>query len=398
MHSFIKNLLSFSDRRKLPLSIVIISAWTSFNVLRMMPPHSVMITNPSGNALNNSYNSWAFAHYNYSDILSLWLSRGLYLHRIPYISNRIEYPVLTGLFMWIAAWFPSYSGYFIASAVAIALSILISFNYLYKLINHWAWLYLLCPMLYSYELLNWDYFAICFLIIGIYYANQENFFKSGLFFSLGTFAKLFPVFFAFYYFLSFSFTRQKRQRNDLLKGFFLSAIIANIFFIFPNISNWLYFYTFNLRRPGPSSFLSMFYPVAKLPEILTELSSIIVPIFGFILSVWLLKKSPAQVLEVSGLFLTIFLIGNKVFSPQYIVWVYVVLLILRAPIWLLISIAVGGLIDFICVCLTVTYWDSGIPQIISYEERYIVLVYVAAMLFLKIKQSANIELKIREAI
>ena len=54
----------------------------------------------------NGYNVWAYKHLAYSDIYRLYAERGLWSHPIPYVQARIEYPVVTGLFMWAASYAP----------------------------------------------------------------------------------------------------------------------------------------------------------------------------------------------------------------------------------------------------------------------------------------------------
>jgi len=385
-----KKIANFFEKNHLILAALLSLSWSIVGIIHMIPPTNVMYQNGHPLSSNASYNNWSFKHYNYSDLLALWIEHKLYLHSIPYISNRIEYPPIIGLYMWGASFFPGYTGYFISSALGIGLSLFLSFVILFKIIGHKAWLLLLCPFLYSYELLNWDYLGIVFLVAGIYYARKQNYFKAGIFFSLGTFTKLFPVFYAFYYFLSLTFQSKKKQRLDLIKGFIIPAVLTNIVFMLGNFINWVYFYAYNISRSGTSSFLDMFFPLAHIPLPLIEISSIFIIVVALFISGKILKANPSLVLEVSAFFLAAFFFSNKVFSPQYIAWLYVALLVVRIPSIFLIAIGIGGLIDFICVCLTISYWDSGIPQIISYEERYLVMA-IAMILLLKTTNSLKIK-------
>ena len=59
-------------------------------------------------AVGPEYWRWAFAHHAYSDLLTLYGPR--YLdgsHPIPYLQDRIEYPVLLGLALWLPSFVPS---------------------------------------------------------------------------------------------------------------------------------------------------------------------------------------------------------------------------------------------------------------------------------------------------
>jgi hypothetical protein len=46
-----------------------------------------------------AYGPWAYGHMAYSDTLSLYYSFHLANHALPYLDTRVEYPVLTGVFM-----------------------------------------------------------------------------------------------------------------------------------------------------------------------------------------------------------------------------------------------------------------------------------------------------------
>src|SRR5438445_12865355 len=59
------------------------------------------------------YRNWAFAALAYSDILALHEDRGAGRPAIPYLQDRIEYPVLMGFSMcWPSLPAPHRDGYF----------------------------------------------------------------------------------------------------------------------------------------------------------------------------------------------------------------------------------------------------------------------------------------------
>ncbi len=79
-----------------------------------------------------AYRPWAFSHHAYSDILAM--SGDRYLgggHPVPYLEDRIEYPVLLGLALWAPSWLPggqwahfTASYLFLALCLAVALALL----------------------------------------------------------------------------------------------------------------------------------------------------------------------------------------------------------------------------------------------------------------------------------
>ncbi len=70
------------------------------------------------------YGRWAYHRLAYWDVVALYHSRHLYLHLLPYLQNRIEYPVVMGTFLWITSYAPGLLGYFTTNAILIWLSVI----------------------------------------------------------------------------------------------------------------------------------------------------------------------------------------------------------------------------------------------------------------------------------
>src|SRR5439155_5572604 len=59
------------------------------------------------------YRLWSFGALAYSDILALHEDRGAGRHPVPYVEDKIEYPVLLGVGMWFPSVLaPDRGGYF----------------------------------------------------------------------------------------------------------------------------------------------------------------------------------------------------------------------------------------------------------------------------------------------
>src|SRR3979409_1754965 len=60
------------------------------------------------------YRIWSFGAFAYSDVIALHDDRGGGRHRLPYLEDRIEYPVLLGIHMyWPSLLAPNRVGYFL---------------------------------------------------------------------------------------------------------------------------------------------------------------------------------------------------------------------------------------------------------------------------------------------
>ena len=114
----------------------------------------------------------------YSDIQYLWIGRDVDRHVFPYVSGgydpateqlyggAVEYPVLTGMAIYLAALPSSTDGDFLFySAVLLAIAGLLSAALLAWLAGLRSWWFALAPPLVLYAFHNWDLFAVCATVI-----------------------------------------------------------------------------------------------------------------------------------------------------------------------------------------------------------------------------------------
>ena len=114
----------------------------------------------------------------YSDIQQLWIGRDIDRHVFPYLSGgynpvgeqlyggALEYPVLTGLAIYLAAAPSSNDGQFLLwSAVLLAVAGLLSAALLAWLAGLRSWWFALAPPLVLYAFHNWDLLAVCATVV-----------------------------------------------------------------------------------------------------------------------------------------------------------------------------------------------------------------------------------------
>jgi len=117
----------------------------------------------------------------YSDIQYLWIGRDIDRHVFPYVNGRydpvseqlfggaLEYPVLTGMAIYLAAWPSSTDGDFLFwSAVLLAAAGLLTAAVLAWLAGLRSWWFALAPPLVLYAFHNWDLFAVCATVIAFW--------------------------------------------------------------------------------------------------------------------------------------------------------------------------------------------------------------------------------------
>ncbi len=117
----------------------------------------------------------------YSDIQQLWIGRDIDRHVFPYLSGgynpvseqlyggAVEYPVLTGMAIYVAAAPSSNDGQFLLwSAVPLAVAGLLAAALLAWLAGLRSWWFALAPPLVLYAFHNWDLFAVCATVVAFW--------------------------------------------------------------------------------------------------------------------------------------------------------------------------------------------------------------------------------------
>ena len=118
----------------------------------------------------------------YSDIQYLWLDRDIDKHVFPYVhggitpppdskltGGTVEYPVLTGLLMWVGAMFAHNDGEFLLySALLMAPFGLVTGWMLAKLARWRALAWALGPPLFLYAFHNWDLPVVACAVAAVY--------------------------------------------------------------------------------------------------------------------------------------------------------------------------------------------------------------------------------------
>ena len=117
----------------------------------------------------------------YSDIQHLWIGRDIDRHVFPYVNGgynaateqlyggALEYPVLTGIAIYLAAIPSSTDGQFLFwSAVLLAVAGLLTAALLAWLAGLRSWWFALAPPLVLYAFHNWDLFAVCATVVAFW--------------------------------------------------------------------------------------------------------------------------------------------------------------------------------------------------------------------------------------
>ena len=241
---------------------------------------------------------------------------------LPYIDKLVEYPVITGMFIHLSsrstAQLYMFLHYFVFLICAVITTI-----YLYKLSESlntdkkflfifWA----LSPGLLWFVYYNWDIIVVMFSTMALYYFNEKKDITGGILLGLGFAAKMYPIVFLLPILLHRKFIDWIKISVAVFGTFFL----VNSYFIFTKFEGWLYTYFFHsIREPNIDTIWHLIQIV--FPDLTVNMINMITLfLFAGIYVYMNLSLMKSHFIKTAFLSVLIFLIINKVFSPQFILW------------------------------------------------------------------------------
>jgi uncharacterized membrane protein len=293
----------------------------------------------------------------YTDIAPLYVGRGFDRGAAPYVNTdpdqRLEYPVLTGLFMQVAAIVdrklvsgdrndPAVAtarlqrffdvNAFMLAACAIAAAWFVALTHRRR---PWDAL-MVAPGLILTAYINWDLLAVALGAGALWAWSRRSPLAAGALIGLGTAAKLYPAFLLLPLFLLCVRTRRLDAFGRLLGTAVLTWFAVNLPVMLKAFHGWAYFYTFSRDR-GESwgslwlalSDLGHGLPQADLNRVVTVS---LLALFAGIAYVALTAPRRPRLPQLAFLTVAAFLLVNKVYSPQYVLWL-VFLFPLARPRW-----------------------------------------------------------------
>jgi hypothetical protein len=269
-----------------------------------------------------------FYGMHFSDGQNLWPFASKQLLGSEVIRGPVEYPALTGLVMWLISFFiePSQTApfsYFRLTSFFQIILFGLAALYVAKLSNNrYALVFAITPaVLYSLNR-NWDIWAILPMLLAVYFFERGKKEKSAILLGVSIATKFFPIV------LLFPILIQDFKNRELRNAFRYTAIVTitwffiNLPFAIVNFEGWFYFYRFSFNRGLGSASI---YELASITggdflnsnAIYYALNIGIFVFFGVFL--FLSKRLPSLG-ESAFLAMFMFMLFNKQYSMQYIIW------------------------------------------------------------------------------
>ena len=279
--------------------------------------------------------------------------------RFPYVDARleagelvdggIEYPVLTGVFMWIVGLPVSdVDSYVLLSAVMLAPFGLLAAYLLGRWTGRRALLWAAAPALVLYAFHNWDLLVVAATVAGLWSWKQGRSSVAAALFGIGAALKMYPLLFLVPLALERWFARDRKGAGVSLSVGVATVVLINLPFVLANPSGWWATYEFHkLRTPNFDTIWSSM--PAFVPDFTPEGLNLVtltltLVTLGAVLAAASRRSQVDGVfpfLQTCGAFLAAFMLWNKVHSPQYTLWLLPFFVLVRVHVawWVAYALA-----------------------------------------------------------
>ncbi|SFF07706.1 glycosyltransferase family 87 protein [Blastococcus tunisiensis] len=307
-----------------------------------------------------------YTHFCYSDAVPLFGGYGLGDGALPYLDTRVEYPVLTGAVMALAAAgarlyasaaeavgllpdVPLVQGFTALTALLLSVCALVTVRGVLGLAGRRPWdaaMVGLSPVLLVHAFTNWDLLAVAFATLGMLAWARNRPVLAGVLLGIGIAAKFYPL-------LLLGVLFVLCLRAGRLATWATTTAAAGVAWAAVNLpvaaaapDEWAWFFVFSReRQANPESIWNMALhatdsrildgPLAagQPPSVLNAV------VTGCLLALaagvaWLALAAPVRprVAQLAFLLVAGFLLLNKVWSPQFSLWL-LPLAVLARPRW-----------------------------------------------------------------
>lgn len=293
------------------------------------------------------YRLWSFGALAYSDILALHEDRGATRHPVPYLQDKVEYPVLLGLGMWLPSVLaPGRAGYFALTFTLLALCALGALWFIAGLPGTQPWMWAASPALLVYGALNWDLLGILPLAAGLWLWAERRERAAAVVLSLAVWTKLFPLL-VLGLLLVISLRAGVRKTAELAGIFVGVSLALNLPFAILGWPRWTWFFEYNrIREIEPSLYLLFGADRRSFVAEANAISAAAVAAAAVALAALELRTRRLDALKAACALVCLFFIVNKVYSPQYWLWVVALLALAGVPGWLGGAVSVIALADY----------------------------------------------------
>jgi uncharacterized membrane protein len=313
----------------------------------------------------------------HSDIRALYDLRGMDRDVFPYVHGRLivteqagppmrwslhpvgganEYPVLTGILMWGPSLVVSGAdGYLAASALLLAPFGLVTAWLLGRMSGMRAMLWAASPCLLLYAFHNWELPVVAAVTAGLWSWWRGKPWWAAVWFGVGGALKLYPLLFLAPLAMERWFEKDRRGAFGLAAIGVGAWAAINLPLALASPSGWAVAFRFHaLRPPNYDSLWGELASTFHLSPGSIELGStaiVLVALTAVILAAWRRARSDGRFpfLQTCAALLAAFLLGNKVNSPQYALWVLPFFVVVGVRLRWYVLFVVGNVVLYVAI-------------------------------------------------
>jgi hypothetical protein len=303
-----------------------------------------------GYGISQGFGRLKYRAFCYSDIQQLWVGRGMREHVFPYVHGRfvpgphggqvvggaVEYPVVTGAFMWLASLRARTDADFLRISALLLLPFGLLTSWLLARLTGWrALIWAAAPALVLYSVHNWDLLATACVAGAALAWSRRRSGTAGALLGVGTAVKIYPAVLVLPLVAERLAARDVRGALRVVAGAGGAWLALNLPVLLANPAGWWATYRFQASREPDLTTNSIWY--WGLPHLTVQQLNRLTPaligvawVVAIGVGAWLAQRRDGYPwLQVSAAMLCAFLLFNKVHSPQFVLWLLPFFVLIR---------------------------------------------------------------------
>lgn len=312
----------------------------------------------------------------YSDVMALWGVRGIAEARIPYLEADLEYPVLTGAFIHVTRLLSGVFEteradvtFFGVTAVALFGCFLALVWTHLRLGTPWSALLVAgSPLVAASGLINWDLLVLALASGALLAWARGRPGLAGVVLGLATAAKLYPVLFLVPIVVLCVRAGRLDAARRAVAGALAAWVAVNLPVYLAAPDGWWNFWGFNVDRGADLGSLWYVLTTAgwEIPWLSALVTTLMVAGTAALALLWLLAPRRPRLAQAVLLLLVLFVVVNKVYSPQYMLWLLPLVVVARPAVVDWVVFTFGELVYYVAVWLYLDgrlYAGDGQPRL-----------------------------------
>lgn len=345
-----------------------------------------------------------YTHACYSDIPHLFSGRGFADGLVPYFDRIggdipfLEYPVLTGLFMEVAAWLTPggtlterEQAYWMVNAGLLLVCTAVLAVCVARTHRGRPWdalLVALAPALALTATINWDLLAVALTAAALLMWSRGRALGAGVLLGLATAAKFYPILLLLPLFLLCWRAGKWRAFGTALLGAVGAWLAVNLPVMLLAPEGWKQFYVFSTDRNVDfgSIWLLLSQTTGRQVQPATAntwaLLLMVLAAVGLAILTFSAPRRP-RLAQLAFLIVAAFVLTNKVYSPQYVLWL-IPLAALARPRWRDFLVWQScEVMYFLAIWFYLAYTSSGSKQGLPTDGyQFAIVLHVLGTLYL----------------